>query len=57
MSIVLADIRILFNLYYAYLSWEEGGEYLAFYHLVHRMIKAWRAVGFELVFVFDGMFS
>jgi len=44
----------MFSLYFSYMRWEEGGDYLSFYCLIRRMVKAWRAVGFELVFVFDG---
>jgi hypothetical protein len=44
----------MFNLYFGYLRWEDGGEYAAFYHLVRQMVMAWRSVGIDLVFVFDG---
>lgn len=44
----------MFAIYFAYNRWEDGGDYLAFYRLIRRMVKAWRAAGFELVFVFDG---
>ncbi|ORY20427.1 hypothetical protein BCR39DRAFT_488877 [Naematelia encephala] len=45
---------IIFQLYLDSLPWTSGGEYLRFYRLVRRLIIAWRDVGLEPTFVFDG---
>ncbi|WWD21607.1 hypothetical protein CI109_106093 [Kwoniella shandongensis] len=45
---------IVYKLYLDSLPWTSGGEYLRFYKLVKRLVKAWRKVGLEPTFVFDG---
>ena len=47
--------RLIFRLYHGSLPWTAGGEYLAFYRLIRRLLSAWKAVGLDMVFVFDGM--
>ena len=47
-------IRIIFQLYLDSLPWASGGEYLRFYRLTRKLIEAWRKVGIEPFFVFDG---
>ncbi len=46
--------RIIYQLYLDSLPWTSGGEYLRFYRLVRRLIIAWRKLGLEPTFVFDG---
>lgn len=46
--------RLIYRLYQDSLPWTTGGEYLAFYRMVKRLIIAWRSVGLDPVFVFDG---
>ena len=48
-------IRLIFRLYHGSLPWTSGGEYLAFYRLVRRLLNAWKGVGLDMLFVFDGM--
>jgi hypothetical protein len=48
------DTSIIYQLYLDALPWASGGEYLHFYRLVRRLLRAWRSVGIEPVFVFDG---
>ncbi|WVQ98179.1 hypothetical protein IAU59_005301 [Kwoniella sp. CBS 9459] len=45
---------IVFKLYLDSLPWTSGGEYLRFYQTVKRLVNAWRRVGLEPIFVFDG---
>ncbi|WVR04720.1 hypothetical protein IAU60_001731 [Kwoniella sp. DSM 27419] len=45
---------IIFKLWLDSLPWASGGEYLMFYKIVKRLIGAWRRVGLEPIFVFDG---
>ncbi|GMK54680.1 hypothetical protein CspeluHIS016_0112660 [Cutaneotrichosporon spelunceum] len=45
---------IIYQLYLDALPWASGGEYRQFYRLVRRLVREWRAVGIEPVFVFDG---
>ena len=47
-------IRLIFRLYHGSLPWTSGGEYLAFYRLVKRLLTAWRGVGLDMLYVFDG---
>lgn len=49
-----AKASIIYQLYLDALPWASGGEYFQFYRLVRRLVRAWRAVGVEPVFVFDG---
>lgn len=48
---------IIFQLYQDSLPWASGGEYLRFFRLVRTLVVAWRNVGLEPIFVFDGMWS
>jgi hypothetical protein len=48
---------LIFRLYHGSLPWTAGGEYLAFYRLVRRLLAAWKGVGLDLLFVFDGTSS
>ncbi|KAK1921691.1 hypothetical protein DB88DRAFT_498897 [Papiliotrema laurentii] len=52
--IVVDAWGIIYQLYLDSLPWCSGGEYLRFYRLVRRLIEAWRKVGLEPTFVFDG---
>ncbi|WWC86760.1 uncharacterized protein L201_001639 [Kwoniella dendrophila CBS 6074] len=45
---------IIFKLYLDTLPWTSGGEYLRYYKLVKKLVNAWRKVGLEPTFVFDG---
>ncbi|WRT64628.1 uncharacterized protein IL334_001561 [Kwoniella shivajii] len=45
---------IIFKLYLDTLPWTSGGEYLRYYKLVKKLVIAWRKVGLEPTFVFDG---
>ncbi|WVW78282.1 hypothetical protein I302_100235 [Kwoniella bestiolae CBS 10118] len=45
---------VIFKLYLDTLPWTSGGEYLRYYKLVKKLIIAWRKVGLEPTFVFDG---
>lgn len=45
---------LIYHLYQEALPWTAGGEYLAYYRQVKRFVAAWKAVGLDLVFVFDG---
>ncbi|OCF38851.1 hypothetical protein I317_07359 [Kwoniella heveanensis CBS 569] len=45
---------IVFKLYLDSLPWTSGGEYLRYYQAVKRLVTAWRRVGLEPIFVFDG---
>ncbi|KAL1407327.1 hypothetical protein Q8F55_006749 [Vanrija albida] len=45
---------IIYQLYLDALPWASGGEYLRFYRLTRRLVKAWRAAGLAPTFVFDG---
>jgi len=47
--------RLIYRLYQSSLPWTAGGEYLAFYRLVKRLLAAWKTVGLDPLFVFDGM--
>jgi hypothetical protein len=53
-QLMLSRRSIIFSLYLSSLPWQSGGEYLAFYRVVCRLVEAWRAVGLEPTFVFDG---
>jgi len=46
--------RLIFRLYHGSLPWTAGGEYIAFYRLIRRLLSAWKGVGLDMVFVFDG---
>ncbi|BEI80094.1 hypothetical protein CcaverHIS002_0106230 [Cutaneotrichosporon cavernicola] len=45
---------IIYHLYLDALPCASGGEYFQFYRLVRRLVRAWRTVGIEPIFVFDG---
>ncbi|EAL18507.1 hypothetical protein CNBJ1490 [Cryptococcus deneoformans B-3501A] len=45
---------VIFKLYLDSLPWASGGEYLRFYQITKQLITAWRKVGLEPTFVFDG---
>lgn len=45
---------MVYELYLTSLPWASGGEYLAFYKLLRRLIESWRNVGLEPIWVFDG---
>ncbi|OWT36546.1 hypothetical protein J008_05379 [Cryptococcus neoformans] len=45
---------VIFKLYLDSLPWASGGEYLRFYQITKQLIIAWRKVGLEPTFVFDG---
>lgn len=49
-----ADNSVIYQLYLDALPWASGGEYLRFYRLTRRLVKAWRAAGLDPTFVFDG---
>lgn len=46
--------RIVYTLWLSSLPWQSGGEYLRFYRIVCKLVEAWRSVGLEPTFVFDG---
>lgn len=39
------------------LPWVYGGEYEEFHHLVSTVVRAWIKVGFQVYFVFDGLYN
>lgn len=45
---------VLYQLYLDSLPWTTGGEYLRFYLVVRELVEAWRSVGLDPTFVFDG---
>ena len=49
-------LSIIFQLYLDNLPWQSGGEYLRFYQQSRAVVLAWRKVGIEPLFVFDGQF-
>ncbi|KAK8847516.1 hypothetical protein IAR55_005374 [Kwoniella newhampshirensis] len=52
--VVIDAWGIVYKLYLDSLPWTSGGEYLRLYKLVNKLVKAWRKVGLEPTFVFDG---
>lgn len=51
---LLTVTSVIFKLYLDSLPWASGGEYLRFYQITKQLIIAWRKVGLEPTFVFDG---
>lgn len=51
---LLTVTSVIFKLYLDSLPWASGGEYLRFYQITKQLITAWRKVGLEPTFVFDG---
>lgn len=49
-----ADNSVIYQLYLDSLPWTTGGEYLRFYLVVRELVEAWRSVGLDPTFVFDG---
>ena len=48
-------LSIIYSLYLdSHIPWGSGGEYLRFYRVTRRLIRSWRQVGLEPLFVFDG---
>ncbi|WVQ81788.1 hypothetical protein IAT38_003913 [Cryptococcus sp. DSM 104549] len=54
MPIIVDAWGVIFQLYQDSLPWTSGGEYLRFYQLTKALVNAWRRVGLEPTFVFDG---
>lgn len=45
---------LIYRLYQDSLPWTTGGEYLAFYRILKRLVVSWKSVGLDPVFIFDG---
>ena len=61
-SLIIDGWAFIYSVYFAQggketLNWIGGGEYEKFEEAVVGTVKAWREVGFEVVFAFDGEFT